>query len=73
MTARSAATIASLVLLTTVGGCTNFFEVPIPGLFHDPSYVAGLLVAALIVYLLVKVPLDNAGRADEPAPPSAMM
>ena len=29
MTARSAATIASLVLLTTVSGCTNFFEVPI--------------------------------------------
>ena len=29
MTARSVATIASLVLLTTVGGCTNFFEVPI--------------------------------------------
>ncbi len=29
MTARSAATIASLVLLAAVGGCTNFFEVPI--------------------------------------------
>jgi hypothetical protein len=29
MTARSAATIASLVLLTTVSACTNFFEVPI--------------------------------------------
>jgi hypothetical protein len=29
MTARSAATIASLVLLTAVSGCTNFFEVPI--------------------------------------------
>jgi len=29
MTARSAATIASLVLLTTVSGCTSFFEVPI--------------------------------------------
>ena len=51
----------------------NFFEIPIPGLFESPSYVAGLLVAALIVYLLVKVPLDNAGRADEPAPPAAMM
>ena len=51
----------------------NFFEIPIPGLFESPSYVAGLLIAALIVYLLVKVPLDNAGRADEPAPPSAMM
>jgi hypothetical protein len=29
MTARSAATIASLVLFTAVSGCTNFFEVPI--------------------------------------------
>jgi hypothetical protein len=29
MTGRSAATIASLVLLTTVSACTNFFEVPI--------------------------------------------
>jgi hypothetical protein len=29
MTARSAATIASFVLLATVSGCTNFFEVPI--------------------------------------------
>src|SRR6476659_10906667 len=29
MTARSAATIASLVLFTTVSGCTKFFEVPI--------------------------------------------
>src|SRR3954466_13653591 len=29
MTARSAATIASLVLLTFTSACTNFFEVPI--------------------------------------------
>ncbi len=29
MTARSVATIASLVLLTVASGCTNFFEVPI--------------------------------------------
>jgi hypothetical protein len=29
MTARSAATIASLVLLAAASGCTNFFEVPI--------------------------------------------
>jgi hypothetical protein len=29
MTARSAATIASLLLVTALGGCTNFFEVPI--------------------------------------------
>jgi hypothetical protein len=29
MTARSAATIASLIVLAAVSGCTNFFEVPI--------------------------------------------
>jgi hypothetical protein len=29
MTARSAATIASLALIAALGGCTNFFEVPI--------------------------------------------
>src|SRR5215208_5002655 len=29
MTARNAATIVSLALLAVVGGCTNFFEVPI--------------------------------------------
>src|SRR5215210_2598031 len=29
MTARSAATIVSVVLLAAVSGCTNFFEVPI--------------------------------------------
>ena len=43
------------------------------GVFDAPSYGAGLLIAAMIIYLLVKVPLDNAGRADEPAPPAAMM
>src|SRR4026208_1109279 len=29
MTARSAATIASLVVLAALGGCTNFFQVPL--------------------------------------------
>jgi hypothetical protein len=31
------------------------------------------VVLGLIAWFLVKVPLANAGRADEPAPPSAMM
>jgi putative OPT family oligopeptide transporter len=48
-------------------------EIALPGVFKEPSYVAGFLVLGLITYLLVKVPLDNAGRADEPAPPAAMM
>ena len=65
--------IAGEALVGLATATCNFFNVRIPGVFDAPSYVAGLLVAALIVYLLVKVPLDNAGRADEPAPPAAMM
>ena len=51
----------------------NFLKVEIGAVFEHPSYIAGLAIVALVIYLLVKVPLDNAGRADEPAPPSAMM
>jgi putative OPT family oligopeptide transporter len=51
----------------------NFFEIPLPGLFEEPSYLVGLLLVGLIGYALIKVPIDNAGRADEPAPPAAMM
>jgi putative OPT family oligopeptide transporter len=51
----------------------NYYEVAIPGVFEHPSYLVGLLVLGLIGYSLIKVPLDNAGSPDEPAPPAAMM
>ena len=51
----------------------NYYEVTIPGVFEHPSYLVGLLVVGLIGYSLIKVPLDNAGSPDEPAPPAAMM
>ena len=41
--------------------------------FNNPSYLLGMGVIGLIVYLLVRVPLRNAGHPDEPAPPQAMM
>jgi len=44
-----------------------------PVVFQEPSYWAGLAVLAILIYVLVKTPLNNAGSADEPAPPSAMM
>jgi putative OPT family oligopeptide transporter len=44
-----------------------------PVLFEQPSYLAGLAVAALLVYVLLWIPLRNAGSPDEPAPPSAIM
>jgi len=39
--------------------------------FENPSFLISLLVFVGLAYLLVSVPLKNAGRPDEPAPPSA--
>ena len=44
-----------------------------PNYFNNPSYVVGVLVMAFIAWLLVKIPLSNAGDPNEPAPPAAMM
>ena len=41
--------------------------------FNHPSYLVSLLVIGFITWLLVKVPLANAGDPNEPAPPAAMM
>jgi putative OPT family oligopeptide transporter len=41
--------------------------------FNHPSYLLGVGVIGLITWLLVKIPLNNAGDPNEPAPPSAMM
>jgi putative OPT family oligopeptide transporter len=51
----------------------RFFEWPIPKIFEQPSILAGFFVLLLLGYLMVKVPLANAGHPDEPAPPTAIM
>jgi putative OPT family oligopeptide transporter len=65
--------IAGEALMGLLTSTFLYFEIPLPQIFTDPSYIAGLALLAFMTYLLVKVPLDNAGRADEPAPPAAMM
>jgi hypothetical protein len=42
-------------------------------LFENPSFYSGLAAMALIIFIMLKVPLSNPGRPDEPAPPTAMM
>jgi hypothetical protein len=44
-----------------------------PIVFEYPSFLVSLLVFVVVGYVLIKVPLSNAGKPDEPAPPSAMM
>jgi hypothetical protein len=48
-------------------------DIPIYAFFADPSYLAGVAVIVLLGFVMVRVPLSKAGRADEPAPPAAMM
>jgi putative OPT family oligopeptide transporter len=65
--------IAGEALAGLVTATFNFQQWPLPVIFANPSYWAGLVVMALIAWVLIRVPLANAGRPDEPAPPSAMM
>ena len=51
----------------------NFTHIPLPEMFKNPSYLAGLVVMGLIAWSLIGIPLKNAGRPDEPAPPVAIM
>jgi putative OPT family oligopeptide transporter len=62
--------IAGEALAGLVTATFNFMDWPLPSVFKDPSYAAGIVVMALIALVLVWVPLKNAGRPDEPAPPS---
>jgi putative OPT family oligopeptide transporter len=65
--------IAGEALTGLVRAALTFFKVNIPLIFQNPSYVVGLAVLMLIGLYLVAVPLRNAGRPDEPAPPSAIV
>ncbi|AFH49862.1 Putative membrane protein [Ignavibacterium album JCM 16511] len=47
-------------------------EIQTPRIFEAPSFLVSLLVFVVVGYVLISTPLKNAGRPDEPAPPSAM-
>jgi putative OPT family oligopeptide transporter len=58
----------------------NIIHTDIPTIFKGANYfggfdryIGGLVVLVLIAIYLVRVPLRNAGAADEPAPPSAVI
>ena len=65
--------IAGEALTGLVTATFAWMEKPLPVVFERPSYLVGLVVLALIAFVLVRVPISNAGRADEPAPPAAIV
>ncbi|MCC7496334.1 MAG: OPT/YSL family transporter, partial [Bryobacterales bacterium] len=51
----------------------QFYEWPIPAVFEHPPLLIALAVLVLLALAMIRVPLANAGRPDEPAPPTAIM
>lgn len=50
-----------------------FFEIPLFHIFETPSFYVSLIVFALIAWYLIKIPLNNAGKPEDPAPPQVSM
>jgi putative OPT family oligopeptide transporter len=69
----AAGLIAGEALIGLMFAAFAFFEVRLYAIFEQPSFIVSLLVLAVIGWILVQIPMKNAGRADEPAPPSAVM
>jgi putative OPT family oligopeptide transporter len=50
-----------------------FFKKPLPIIFDHPATISGFIVLVILAFVMVRVPLANAGSPDEPAPPTAIM
>lgn len=51
----------------------RFRDIKIPQFFSDPSYLAGFFVLLILGFVMVRLPLANAGNPEDPAPPAVMM
>jgi len=51
----------------------KFKDIAVWQIAKDPSYLAGFGFMLALAIIMVRLPLSKAGRADEPAPPAAMM
>jgi putative OPT family oligopeptide transporter len=65
--------IAGEALTGLVTATFSFLKVQIPVIFANPSYIVGIVILVLLGFVLVKVPLANAGRPEDPAPPAAIV
>lgn len=65
--------IAGEGLMGLVVASFTLLEWRLPELLAHPSYLVGLGVLALMAFILIRMPLGNAGRPEDPAPPTGMM
>lgn len=69
----AAGLIAGEALIGLLFAGLAFFEIPIFHIFEAPSFYLSLLVIALIAWLLIRIPVKNAGKPEDPAPPAVSM
>ena len=65
--------IAGEALMGIVIAVFKFKQWPLPVVFQHPSVFSGFIVLLILAIVMIRVPLANAGRPDEPAPPTAIM
>jgi len=65
--------IAGEALMGIVIAVFKFKQWPLPVIFQHPNAISGFIVLVILAVVMIRVPLANAGRPDEPAPPTAIM
>jgi uncharacterized oligopeptide transporter (OPT) family protein len=64
--------IAGEALMGLVFAGFAVFDIFMPAIFPDASFLISLVVLAVIAYILIKIPVGNAGDPNVPASPSGM-
>ena len=64
---------ALMGLLIAIFAVMNIFLYDYFVFFKTPTFYISFIVLAIIAYVLIQIPLKNAGKPDEPAPPSSGM
>jgi putative OPT family oligopeptide transporter len=65
--------IAGEALIGLLFAALAFADIKLFGIFERPSFLTSLAMLALIAWILIRIPLKNAGKPDEPPPPLAVM
>jgi putative OPT family oligopeptide transporter len=65
--------IAGEALMGIVIAVFRWRQWPVPVIFKHPADIMAAIVFVIIAVVMIRVPLANAGRPDEPAPPTAIM
>jgi putative OPT family oligopeptide transporter len=68
----SSGLIAGEALIGLLFAGLAFKNIAVPKIIENPSFITSLFVFVVIGIILTAIPIRNAGKPDEPAPPSAV-